>query len=195
MLDVRASASAQSRPNWGSGQPCGGGSGASCARSQLRWFVATSDRAEGLPSVPSREGSRVMKARDWVRDAGRVLRKRVEMKLRMIQRGRCVFHPDEVPMFAGLLRGYYGQGSKPLVSALRRTPGCWGGFVRSCRAGWGGWEFLYLGRLARDRLAGRAAAATLAHRTVRDPFGWNMHSSDARLHRPHPYPRSPMGYR
>ncbi len=35
---------------------------------------------------------------------------------------------------------------------------------------WGGWEFPYLGRLVRDRLAERAAAAALADRAVRCPF-------------------------
>lgn len=98
MLDVRG-VQPESRPNWTWVSPVGGGSGASCAWSQVRWFVAMSDRViRGCP-VSSVERSPCGEGEG---DAARVFCKHVDMKFRMIKRCHRVFHPDEVPMFAGL---------------------------------------------------------------------------------------------
>ena len=141
------------------------------------------------------------KERDFLREAAAFFARASTMKYRMIQRCRDAF---PIRLMCRCLRvspsGYYGWATRPpsaraqenarLLARIRQLHTEHDGVVGSPRI----WEDLrYAGeRCGRHRvarlmrragLAGRAAAAALAHEAFRDPSRRNPQSSGAGLHR------------
>jgi hypothetical protein len=146
VLDVRGVSLSQIEANWALGSALRRRCCASCAGAKLR-CVATSDGAMKYCCQIRREGS--------PRDEGVGLGMRRGPRASKACRNEVSDDPTRPPRFPSQMkcrcvRGI--KGSRSCVSALRSTPGYWGGF-RSLPSmlGWVGVP--YLGRLVRDRLA------------------------------------------
>jgi transposase-like protein len=173
-------------------------------RRELCQESAQAFRGNGRPrdedlALLRRELARVTKGAGFFARSGSVLRERVAMTYRMIQRCRDASHPADVPVFAGLAQRVLWLGNPTAecagpgqCTAVGANP------YAVCRPRRGRRESAHVGRPALHRSAvwdatgggaadassrtpGRAAAAAVTEKTVRGPSQCNPQSSGAEL--------------